>query len=87
LPVVTTNAGGIPYIVTDGVNGLLSPCGDAEALAANALRLLDDGALARRISTRARADVESHYTWSAVHTAWRQVYGLSATEAEDSTST
>ena len=86
LPVVTTDAGGIPYIVADEVNGLLSPCGDPEALAANALRLLNDGALARRISMRARRDVETHYTWPAVHAAWRRAYGVSASEAVSSAS-
>lgn len=76
LPVVTSNAGGIPYIVTHGENGLLSAPADAEALAANALRLLDDGALALRISTNGRRDVETKYTWPAVHAAWRRAYGV-----------
>jgi L-malate glycosyltransferase len=76
LPVVTTGAGGIPYIVTHDVNGLISPCDDAEALAANALRLLEDEALARRLSVRGRQEVEAKYTWPAVHSAWRRAYGL-----------
>jgi L-malate glycosyltransferase len=80
LPVVTTDAGGIPYIVTHGVNGLMSPCDDAEALAANALRLLEDASLARRLSARGREDVEARYTWPAVHGAWRRVYGLGERE-------
>ena len=40
LPVVTTDAGGIPDIVTDEKTGFLVPVGDYEALAAHALKLL-----------------------------------------------
>ena len=40
LPVVTTDAGGIPYILADGETGLMVGRGDHEALAAAALRLL-----------------------------------------------
>lgn len=41
LPVIATHAGGIPDIVTDGVNGLLIPAGDGLALA-NAIATLHD---------------------------------------------
>src|SRR5215207_5017779 len=54
LPVVTTDAGGIPYIVHDGETGLMVPSGDDAALAAAALRLLREPDLARRLAARAR---------------------------------
>lgn len=41
-PVVSTDVGGVPEVVEDGVNGLLAPVGDAEALAAAIRRLLAD---------------------------------------------
>jgi len=80
LPVVTTSAGGIPYIVENEKTGLLVDCDDDAALAAAALRLLRDPRLAKCLSDRARADVLSKYTWSAVHRDWRRVYGLQAAE-------
>ncbi len=73
LAVVTTDAGGIPYMVADGKTGLLVGMNDHEAMAAAALRLLEDEALAARIAERARAECEK-YKWSAVRDEWLAFY-------------
>lgn len=74
LPVVTTRAGGIPYIVEHERNGLLVDCDDHRALAAAALRLLDDPALAARVSESGLDDVRRLYTWEAVGARWDALY-------------
>jgi len=53
LPVCGTNAGATPEIITPGVNGLLSPAGDANALAANLMALESDEDLRRSLAFRA----------------------------------
>jgi glycosyltransferase involved in cell wall biosynthesis len=73
LPVVTTDAGGIPYIVADGETGLLVPRGDHAALAAGAIRLLEDPALASRVALAARRACE-RYSWPAVRDEWLRLY-------------
>jgi glycosyltransferase involved in cell wall biosynthesis len=73
LPVVTTDAGGIPYIVTHEQTGLLVKCGDYEALAASAIRLLTDDALAARLAQTARAECD-RYSWAAVREQWLELY-------------
>jgi glycosyltransferase involved in cell wall biosynthesis len=73
LAVVTTDAGGIPYIVRDGETGLLAPAGDHAALAARALALLDDAGLAARVIAGARAEV-GRYSWASVRDEWLKVY-------------
>lgn len=74
LPVVTTNAGGIPYIVRHEENGLMVPVNDHEALAREAVRLLENPELARRLSRDSRAECLARYSWQAVGTEWRQCY-------------
>jgi glycosyltransferase involved in cell wall biosynthesis len=57
-PVVATAVGGVPEVVEDGVNGLLVPAGDREALRAAIVRLRDDDELRTRLARAARPSVE-----------------------------
>jgi L-malate glycosyltransferase len=48
VPVVSSDTGGLPEVNIHGVSGLLSPVGDVQAMAANALSILkDEGSRAR----------------------------------------
>lgn len=65
IPVVASNAGGIPFWLQDGNGGLLVPRGDSAALAHAIGRVLDDAALAARLraagpAAAARFSVERH---------------------------
>jgi glycosyltransferase involved in cell wall biosynthesis len=57
VPVVSTPLSGIPELVKDGVNGLLVPPGDWQALAGAMRRLLEDQEFARRLAERGREHV------------------------------
>lgn len=71
--VVSTAAGGVPAILKDGVHGLLVPCGDDAAAAAQVVRLLEMPAVAAALATRARESCE-RYRWSAVRPQWLALY-------------
>lgn len=73
LAVVTTDAGGIPYVVSHEKTGLLVEMNDAEAMAAAAIRLLEDEGLAARLAQNARAECEK-YEWDAVRESWLDFY-------------
>jgi glycosyltransferase involved in cell wall biosynthesis len=73
LPVVTTNAGGIPYIVTDSETGLLARLDDHKAIAERAIRLLEDKGLASKIITLAHEECRK-YNWDAVKRDWLDLY-------------
>jgi colanic acid/amylovoran biosynthesis glycosyltransferase len=61
LPVVATRHAGIPEIVADGVNGILVPERDVDALAAALVRLSAHPAERLRLGTAARRLVETEY--------------------------
>lgn len=52
LPIVTTDEGGIPDVVQDGVNGLISERHNAESLATAIERLLNDGDLRKQLGKK-----------------------------------
>ena len=74
VPVVTTNSGGIPWLVKDGETGLLVEPDDDAGLAAAALRMLDDPDLVVRVTTTAREECLTKYTWRAVESGWVETY-------------
>ncbi|MGH9662413.1 MAG: glycosyltransferase family 4 protein [Bryobacteraceae bacterium] len=73
LPVVATEAGGIPYMVEHERTGLLIPRNDDASLAAQAMRLLEDEELVERITSNARAECEN-YRWSRIREQWLGLY-------------
>lgn len=62
LPVVVSEAGGSPEVVQDGVNGLLVPVKDPNALAQSLLLLLDNPSWAARLGQAAAAHIARHFS-------------------------
>jgi glycosyltransferase involved in cell wall biosynthesis len=62
VPVVATNVGGIPELVLDGVTGVLSPAGNADAFAGALERLLKESDLRRRLGAAARLRAENAFS-------------------------
>ena len=73
LPVVSSSAGGIPGMIEDQTNGLLFAPGDHRAMAACALRFLEEPGLASRLAANARATC-SRYSWTAIGPQWMALY-------------
>jgi glycosyltransferase involved in cell wall biosynthesis len=69
LCVVSTNAGGITYLLEDEHDALLVPPDDDEAMAAAVRRLLAEEGLAARISRNARRKAEQ-FDWSVILPQW-----------------
>lgn len=61
-------------VVEDGVNGLVVPTGDAQALANAILRLLDDAPLRARLGQNARQRMMSDFSIEGVARRLRKIY-------------
>ncbi len=72
LCVVSTNVGGVPYLLRDGETALLVPPRDPVAMAAAVERILVEPALAARLSSQARAAAEER-DWSHVLARWERL--------------
>jgi glycosyltransferase involved in cell wall biosynthesis len=77
---VSTNVGGLPYLIDDGRDGLLVPQDDPEAMADAVLRILDEPELAARLSRGARQKAE-RLDWSPIIGEWRSLYAATAKAA------
>jgi glycosyltransferase involved in cell wall biosynthesis len=81
LPVVTTDAGGIPDIVQDRRTGMVVSCRDHVEIANRAIMLLENPVLAKQIVDHARQECLK-YSWEAVRDAWMSAYHGLANEDE-----
>lgn len=72
-PVITTASGGIPHIVEHERTGLLCEPGDWKSLAENALRIVREPELARRIAANAYEE-SKRYQWENVRPQWLALY-------------
>jgi glycosyltransferase involved in cell wall biosynthesis len=80
LCVVSTNVGGVPYLVENGVDALLVPPDDPDSMAAAIRRLLTDPVFAQSLADRGRRRAEQH-DWSPIVNAWRSLLVATAERA------
>lgn len=69
LPVVSTNVGGIPYLLTDKENALLVGDNDDNAMLEAILNLLNDKVYANELAKNARIFIEQ-MDWKVVKKSW-----------------
>lgn len=75
LPVISTNPGGIPYLIEDGVDGLLVETNDVHGMANKIRSLLVDVEYAIEMAVSARRKAES-FDWETVKILWKEIIDL-----------
>jgi glycosyltransferase involved in cell wall biosynthesis len=73
LCVVSTQAGGLPYVLADEQDALLVPDRDPDALAAAVRRILTEPGLGERLSRGGRMKAAGH-DWEVVLPEWRRLF-------------
>lgn len=74
LPVVSTNAGGLPYLLDHGKDAILVEKGDAHQMSEAVLELLVNEDKAHLMSLNGRIKAES-FDWNRVKEEWKNILG------------
>lgn len=77
LPVVSTNVGGIPYILDNNEDALLCNDNDIDAMASAIELLLTNANLTTKISHSARTKIEKNYSSSSILKQWIELINAS----------
>lgn len=73
LCIVSTNVGGIPFLLDDGIDALLVDPDDPQAMAKCVLSLLFDPELSAKLSKNARKKAEM-FSWNTVLPLWENLF-------------
>jgi N-acetyl-alpha-D-glucosaminyl L-malate synthase BshA len=74
VPVIATNAGGLPEVVTHGENGYLFPVADVDGMAAQAIEILSNAELQDRLGRNGREVAEKKFNVHEVVPRYRDFY-------------
>lgn len=72
LCIVSTNVGGLPYLLENGKDALLVPPNDSSSMANAINEILTHPTLAQKLSQNARRKAE-YYSWEAIYPKWEKL--------------
>jgi len=72
LPIVSTNAGGIPYLIKNRVNGLLVERDNVDVMVSAIIEICKDEELAKNLVINARREVEQ-FDWNKIKHLWDKI--------------
>lgn len=73
VPIVTTDAGGIPHMIQNEMNGLIVSRADPQAMATGVLRVLQDEGLRKRLISAGLA-LTFQLTWQEIRRPWMSLF-------------
>ena len=74
VPTIATRVGGVPELIEEGINGLLFPVGDIEAMAAAAIALLNDPPRLAAMALAARRTAQDRFCASRIIPLYEAYY-------------
>src|SRR5579875_1928591 len=74
VPAIATSVGGVPELINNGVDGLLFPVGDVDAMSSAAIALLSDSARLQSMANAARATAQRNFCASRIIPLYENFY-------------
>ena len=74
IPVISTNVGSIPELITSPNEGILLPPNDHESLVSALLELIKSGEMRTKLGNNARKKVHKDYSWKLTTNKYLSVY-------------
>jgi glycosyltransferase involved in cell wall biosynthesis len=74
VPCIGTNVGGVPEVISDGINGFLCEVGDIEGFSNKAISLLRDIVMHQQFSARAVEIVKTKFNADQILEQYEQLY-------------
>ena len=74
VPVIATQAGGLPEVIADGESGYLLAVGDVDAMAARAIEILSNSQLQRNMGRAGRRVAETKFNVERIVPQYRNFY-------------
>lgn len=74
VPVVGSDSGGLPEVVTNGVSGLLYPVGDVDSMAAGALSIISDPRRQADMGAAGATDARERFALDTVVSQYEELY-------------
>lgn len=74
VPVIASNAGGLPELIKNGETGFLAAVGDVAAMARSGIQILSDENLHKNLGERSRERVLKHFTTDFVVPMYEDLY-------------
>ncbi len=72
LPIVSTDVGGMPFLIENNVDGLLTPSKDITKFTKKVTSLIEDPILVNKLSNNGRVKAES-FDWEHIKISWNDV--------------
>lgn len=73
VPIIASNVGGIPDIITNNINGILTPPSDPKSLKKNILRLYSDKTKSAKLASTAKESIEN-FSPQSMQNAYLSLY-------------
>jgi len=74
VPVVVSNTGGLPEVVTDGETGIVTIVNNSESLASGIIKILQNSEYSAKLADRAFAELHERFSWIPLAIQTQQVY-------------